>query len=62
MQMAVLKGRGVSGSFFKTVVLKKKKKKKKKNANKNEKSMSKNPVSSMSICYMTMLQPTSPQL
>ena len=52
---AVPNGRSVSGSFYKNVVLKK-------NANKKEKSTSLKSVSSVSICYMTMLQPTNPEM
>ena len=60
MQIAIPKGRGVSSSFYKNVVLKK-------IAKKNEKSTSKNKyiqksVSNMPIYNMIVLQPTNPPL
>ena len=56
MKNAIPNGRGVSGSFYKNVILKK-------IANKKEREKDvQKPVSSMSICYMTMLQPTNLQL
>ena len=57
IQNVVPKGKGLSGSFYKNVVLKKKK-----IANKDEKNMNKKLVFSMSICYMAMVKPTNPQL
>ena len=53
IQIAVLKGRGMSGSFYKECGSEKKCDKKK-----GEKYVQK-PVSNMSICFMTILQPTN---